>query len=232
MNAENCQCFEDVVKPINLGVPVIPSPGFVYFGEDEQLKLCDTARRYCTCIHEAGHAVFAEYFECYVGASGVWVSDDYGGLCTYEGVSDDPATVALLALAGLICQWEWLSPGSQLGATSWGSADYTRHLVINAADGGSASDSAIAQRLSIRLHPLDPDALLSQWIFHSRDVLRTKSIWSSVIAVANCLYFRSILSPQQVGSIMNGVVAAEAALHLTPPKTGPISLKNLVFVSK
>lgn len=135
-------------------------------------------------VHEAAHAVFLNLLGYDVGPAGVWVHQS-GGCCDFEEPPAD-ADTALISLAGILAEWEWTHPGSQIDAKDWQSA---RHHLRHLKDAVYLpnSDSARAAHLSSEIRPSDPDGVLTEWIMQVREILRIPGVWDSIESVASLL---------------------------------------------
>jgi len=154
------------------------------------VALDESDRQYLQGLSAAGRAVFLLYFGHKFGSCGMAPYADSTSFDCHELKNEHE--MALSFLEGPVAEWEWVFPGSQLGATDLDSAHHATHHLINAAWAGR-SDALQVIRLAEKLQPRDSDALVTCWICEARDLLRERGVWNSAVALADLLRSRSSL---------------------------------------
>lgn len=161
-------------------------------------ELSETEVRCLISVREAARAVFLNLLGYEVGPAGVWLHE-YGGCCDFSEVPSE-ADIALISLAGMLAEMEWISPGSQTMSQEWESSRHHMQHLMDAV----YSPGSTAMRMSKGIRPSDPHGILTRWVMQVGEILGIPGVWQSIEALANLLSEKRSLNCVQVTTTIEG----------------------------
>jgi hypothetical protein len=172
--------------------------------------MTDAERRYQTCIHEAGHVVIGYCFDAPLGERGCEVLAWDQGVTDYCEGDLTPEQEGIIVEGAGVAEELWLGWSGKMTESQfrrfykvdWPN-DYKPEMGI--------TDSYERLELAKMAAPKNPYRAMSDWNVKVRHMLADPLTWAAVVTVANALYKKGGLEPEDIETlIMKTVRKAEA----------------------